>query len=96
MRKAREAETLFSTVVGSKPDGKTQVVAKMFTTRDGTMIITYHEHPSDVEIQAGDFEWSREAMAFARGYGQLDNGANGLNEDTARSYIVGLKRGAKA
>ena len=24
--------------------------------------------PSDVEIQAGDFEWSREAMAFARGY----------------------------
>ena len=77
---------VFSYIVGTAFNGK-DVTATMRTERNGQKKIQYDCHEYGLEMKAGDFRWSLQALAFKDNYGVEHGRSYELNEATAMAFM---------
>ena len=77
---------VFSFVVGTVFDG-TDVTATMRTELDGSKNIRYCCHAYGVDMKAGDFAWSSDALEFNGDPGDEHGRGVQLNDYAAKSFM---------
>ena len=83
---------VFSYVVGTAFSEK-DVTATMRTERNGQKKIQYDCHEYGLEMKAGDFKWSLEAVAFKDNCGVEHRRSCELDEATAMAFMEKMNGG---
>ena len=80
---------VFSFVVGTAFEDK-DVTATMRTELDGSRNIRYCCHEYGVDMKAGDFTWSSDALEFSGDPGDEDGRGVQLNDYAAKSFMANM------